>query len=367
MTAVCQNPSMRLPIREHLVGTSGFSAGVAPSGFVRLHANENPLGPSPLALKAIAAAVASCHHYGDPQGEDLRTALSEVLQLPQESIVLGNGSDEIIHYLSLAVLEEGSSIVVGDPSFIRYEAGAHLQNATVRKVPLDNHDRHDLEAMADAVDQTTRLVFIANPNNPTGTLVFRKELDRFLCRVPEPTIVVLDEAYYEYVEHSEYPDAAEYVSRGHRVVGLRTFSKTHGLAGLRIGYGVMPPQLAHVINAIRQPFNTNNLARVAGVAALRDEEHLRKTRDLNRHSLDRIKRIVESYGGRTTQSYANFVWVDFGRPAAPICKALFEKGVLVRSGEMFGKPNHMRISSGTKEDMDRLEEAFRATCEALAS
>lgn len=358
---------MRMPIRKHLMRLRGFSPGVAPSSIARLHANENPLGPSPLALQAIAEAAQSSHLYADSDGTQLKKKLSESLSLPAECILLGNGSDEIIHYLSLAVLENDSSIVVGDPGFVRYEAGAHLQNAKITRVALDDEDQHDLNAMADAIDENTRLIFIANPNNPTGTLVFREELNRFLTRIPETAIVVLDEAYYEFVESAQHPSAADYVRDGKPLVGLRTFSKSYGLAGLRIGYGLMPAELAEVINAIRQPFNTNNLAQAAAVAALEDEEHLRKSKELNRRSLKRIAAIVESHGAKARESHANFVWADFGRPVAALCQALFEQGVLVRSGEMFGKPNHIRISSGTEENMDRLERAFHAAHEALAS
>lgn len=321
---------------------------------VKLASNENPLGPSPKAVAAVQAAAAQMHVYPDGSAHRLRTALASKFGLSAKQILVGNGSDELIHLLGLVLLDEGSEMMMGDPSFSRYDAAAHLSVAKLVKVPLDADFRHDLPAMARAVTAKTRLIWIANPNNPTGTVVRRSEVDRFLDDVPEDVVVVLDEAYYEFAAGlSDFPNSLDYVTAGRpNVVGLRTFSKAYGLAGIRVGYGFAPLAIADAIERAREPFDVNSLAQVAAVAALDDDEHIRDTVETNRRGLARLAGVFEEVGARPLESFANFVYADLGRPARPVFDALLRRGVITRPGDVLGNPSCLRVSVGTEEEME---------------
>lgn len=319
---------------------------------VKLASNENPYGPSPKALAAIARAAEGLHVYPDGASYALRNALSEFHRVPMERIAVGNGSDELLHLLGLALLEPGDEVIMGDPGFSRYDASAHLAPCTLVKVPLDAAYRHDLCAMAASVTGRTKLIFIANPNNPTGTIVRRDEFERFLDAIPETAVVVLDEAYYEFAEGVEgYPDSRDYLDRPN-VVGMRTFSKTYGLAGIRIGYGFFPPAIADALDRAREPFDVNSLAQAAAIAALEDTDHIARTVAGNRAGLARLAEIARSVGARPIESHANFLLMDLGRPAHPVFEALLREGVIVRSGEPLGVPSCLRVSVGTPEEIE---------------
>ncbi|RYG16731.1 histidinol-phosphate transaminase, partial [bacterium] len=279
---------------------------------VKLASNENPLGPSPKAVAAVQEAATRMHIYPDGSAHNLRTALSAKFGLPTNQILVGNGSDELIHLLGLILLDEDSEMLMADPSFSRYDAAAHLAPAKLVKVPLDADYRHDLPAMAKAVTDRTKLVWIANPNNPTGTVVKEQEFSQFLHDIPVDTIVVLDEAYYEFAMGVEgYPDSVEYIKAGWpNVVGLRTFSKAYGLAGIRVGYGFASPVVADAIERAREPFDVNALAQVAAVAALDDDEHIQKTVELNRRGLETLAQAFKEVGAKPLESYANFMYAD---------------------------------------------------------
>ncbi|MCW5941495.1 MAG: histidinol-phosphate transaminase [Fimbriimonadaceae bacterium] len=332
---------------------------------VKLASNENPLGPSPKAIEAVERAAETMHLYPDASAHDLNAALGYHLRLAPERIVIGNGSDELIHLLGLVLLEnESDELVMGDPSFVRYEASAQLANARLVKVPLDEDFRHDLPAMAKAVTERTRLVYIANPNNPTGTIVRRDEFERFLGDLPTDVLVVLDEAYYEYAAGADgYPSSLDYVHANRNVFGMRTFSKAYGLAGIRVGYGFGPPEVVDAIHRAREPFNVNSLAQAAAIAALGDREHLARTVATNRAGLERLGLLMRSLGASVVESYGNFAFVDLGRPAEPVFEALLRKGVIVRAGRHIGHPDCLRVTVGTDEELDFFEEAIR---EALA-
>jgi histidinol-phosphate aminotransferase len=274
--------------------------------------------------------------------------------------MLGNGSDELIHLIGLLFLGgESDEIIVGDPSFSRYDAAAQLVPCRLVKVRLDRQYRHDLPAMARVVNPNTRLVFIANPNNPTGTIVRRKELISFLLDLPTSVTVVLDEAYFEFAEDEhDYPDSLDYVREGFNVIGLRTFSKAYGLAGIRLGYGFASPEVIDAIDRVREPFDVNSLAQAAGVAALEDAEHLNRTVANNREGLVNLARAFEKAGARPMESYANFVFADLGRPARPVFEALLSKGVITRSGHALGDDNCLRVSVGTPEEIEIFSQAF---------
>lgn len=327
---------------------------------VKLASNENPLGPSPKAVAALKKAAEEAHIYPDAAAHDFRRAASEKFGVPYEQVLVGNGSDELIHLLGLVFLESPEDeIIVGYPSFVRYDAAAHLAGSKLVAVPLDSEYRHDLPAMLAAVTPNTKLLFIANPNNPTGTLVSKAEVDALLDRLPEHVTVVLDEAYFEFAEDQpEYPNSTDYVRAGRNVVGLRTLSKTYGLAGIRLGYGFAPPAIADAINRAREPFNVNSLAQVAGVAALEDDEHVKRTVENNRRGLQRLAGVFEKLGAKPCPSFANFIFADLGKPARPVFQALLERGIIVRSGDVLGAPTCLRVSVGTEEEIELFVEAI---------
>ncbi len=336
---------------------------------VKLASNENPWGPSPLALDAMRSAVEDLSRYPDGAAHDLRTAISQHFNLPMNQIVVGNGSDELIRMLGLVLIcSEEDEVVMGDPSFVQYAAVAGLAPCKLIRVPLDGAQTHDLDAMANAFTDRTKIVFVANPNNPTGTVVGKTELDAFMKRIPEGAVLVLDEAYFEFANAylPNYPSSQDYLSTD-RVVGLRTFSKAYGLAGLRVGYGFFPAWLSDAMERVRSPFNVNSLAQVAGVAALKDTAHLAKTLSGTKIALDRLMSIFERVGAKATKSYANFVWADLGRPARPVFQALLEHGIIVRPGDILGNEYAVRVSVGTPEDLDVFEAALVETMkEAVA-
>lgn len=329
---------------------------------VKLASNENPLGPSPLAVEAVREAAGQMHVYPDGVAYDLRQAISDKFSLPAEQVILGNGSDELIHLLGLVFLGDPSDeVLCGDPSFVRYDAAAHLSASKLVKVPLDAHYKHDLAAMAKRVTERTKLVFIANPNNPTGTIVDRADLEAFLRDLPASVVTVLDEAYYEFA--ADVPSRAnslDFIKEGMPVVGLRTFSKAYGLAGIRVGYGFAPAFIVDAIERARAPFNVNSLAQVAAIAALNDEAHVRATVENNRRGLRRISEVLQAAGAQTFESFGNFVFADLHQPAEPVFQALLRKGVIVRPGGAFGAPNCLRVSVGTEEEVSAFVEAFNA-------
>ncbi len=325
---------------------------------VKLASNENPYGPSPKALAAIAGAAGGLHVYPDGSSRALREALGAFHGVPMERIVVGNGSDELIHLLGLVLLEPGDEMIMGDPGFSRYDASAHLTPCRLVKVPLDAGYRHDLLAMAAAVTERTKLVFLANPNNPTGTIVRRPELEAFLDAVPERVAVVIDEAYFEFAAPFEgYPDSRDYLGRPN-VVGMRTFSKTYGLAGIRVGYGFFPAAIADAMHRAREPFDVNSLAQAAAIAALGDTEHIARTVAGNTAGLARLGEIARGVGAVPVESQANFLLMDVGRPARPVFEALLREGVIVRSGEALGVPTCLRVSVGTPEEIETFGEAL---------
>lgn len=327
---------------------------------VKLASNENPIGPSPRAIEAVTRAAQTMHLYPDASAHTLVHALATRLGLSPECIVLGNGSDELIHLLGLVALDgPETELLMGDPSFVRYDSSALLAQARLVKVPVDADLRLDLPAMARAINDRTRLIYLANPNNPTGTIVRRNDFEAFLRDVPGEALVVLDEAYYEYaMDVPDYPRSLDYVSRDERVFALRTFSKAYGLAGIRVGYGFGSPAIVDAIHRVREPFNVNSLAQAAALVALDDEDYLQRSITSNRAGLQRIATVLRRVGARPFESYANFVLADLGRPAQPVFEALLRRGVIVRAGSMMGHPNYLRVSVGKPDELDLFEEAL---------
>ena len=369
---------MAVRILPHVLGMTPYSPGkpvdevkreMGLDRVVKLASNENPLGPSPKAVAAVREAAERMHVYPDGAAYTLRMKIAERFGVGPKRVLVGNGSDELIHLLGLVLLEEGDEMMMADPGFSRYDASAHLAKATLVKVPVDAAMRHDLPAMARALTPKTRLVWVANPNNPTGTVVRRGELDRFLADVPDDVVVVLDEAYMEFAEGlPDFPDSLDYVRAGRsNVVGLRTFSKAYGLAGIRVGYGFAPEAIADAIDRAREPFDVNSLAQVAAVAALDDDAHLRSTVRMNRRGLETLAGVFAEVGARPFESFANFVYADLGRPARPVFDALLRRGFITRCGDVLGNPTCLRVSVGTDEEMDIFVKEFREVMSPVVS
>ena len=363
--AVAENISRLVPYRpgkpiEEVERELGLT------GIIKLASNENSLGPSPKAREAIQAFAAKMHVYPDASAFALRRALAERLVVAPESLVFGNGSDDLIHLLGVTFLTPGDEVIQAHPSFVRYEAAAILNEAPCHLVPLTSDWVHDLDAMADRINRNTRLLFVTNPNNPTGTIVGRAALERLLDRVPERCLVVLDEAYYEYAaDEPDYPDTLRYIREGRNVAVLRTFSKAYGLAGLRIGYGVLRPETATWLERTREPFNVNALAQAAALAALDDTAHVAATVAMNEAGKRAFYAAFEELGLPYAPTYANFVWVDTGKDCRAVFHALLHRGVITRTGDIFGAPTHLRVTIGTPEENAKFLAALRETLPAL--
>ncbi len=323
--------------------------GIAPGEIVKLASNENPLGPSPKARQAMIEALDRAHFYPDGAGYYLREAIAENLGLSIANVILGNGSNEIIEFLGHAYLQPGDEVVVAAHSFAVYRLMAQLFGAKVIDVP-DPDFTADLEAMLAAITPKTKEVFIANPNNPTGTMVFQNDIDRFMERVPDHVMVIFDEAYYEFLD--EPPDVLKYVRAGRHVVVLRTFSKIQGLANLRIGYGVAAPEIIEVLQRSRQPFNANGIAQAGALAGLRDQAHMEETRRVTREGRDFLQAEFLDMGLEFVPSHANFVLVRVG-DGKTVFDALLRRGIIVRAMGSYGLPEWIRVSVGTM-DQNRL-------------
>ena len=330
--------------------------GLEPSAIIKLASNENPLGPSPKALAAMRDALERANFYPDGGGWALRSAIAEKLGLERANVVLGNGSNEIIEFLGHAFLEPGTEVVTAKHAFAVYTLMAQLFGATTVEVD-DPGYTHDLEAMLAAITPRTRQVFIANPNNPTGTLVGQAELDAFMARVPEHVVVVFDEAYYEFLDNA--PDVLKYVREGRNVVVMRTFSKIQGLAALRIGYGLAPAKLAEVLQKTRQPFNANSIAQAGAAAGIRDDEHMRRTRELTHEGRNYLQTEFAAMGLEFVPSHANFVLVRVGNGDA-VFQELLRQGIIVRAMRSYKLPAWIRVSVGTMEQNRRFIEALRS-------
>jgi len=329
------------------------------SNSVKLASNENPLGPSPLALQALREALPGIHRYPDGGGHYLRQALARHWDVAPDLVILGNGSNELLELAGRCFLLPGDEAVYAEQAFIVYDMVAQVTGATKVTVPLTNFT-HDLDGIRAAISPRTKLVFIGNPNNPTGTAVPARALEAFLESVPSEVLVILDEAYYEYLPPELTPDALRFVRAGRLVLVLRTFSKIYGLAGLRIGYGIGPAPLVGLLNRAREPFNTNSLAQAAATAALSDEQHVASTRAITETGRKFLTEQCRALGLRVVPSVANFLLVDVGRPGPATADALLRHGVIVRPMAGYGFPTHLRISVGTPPENERCIAALKA-------
>jgi len=323
--------------------------GLDPGQIVKLASNENPIGPSPKAVEAMQAALRKAHFYPDGGGYHLRSAIAERFGLDREQVMLGNGSNEIIEFLGHAFLKPGDNIVVAEHAFSVYRIMAHLFGAGTVEVP-DPDFVADVEAMAAAVGPRTRIIYLANPNNPTGTCVGESRLDRLVSLVPGSVIIALDEAYYEFLQTP--PRTLKYLADHENVILLRTFSKIQGLAALRIGYGLAHPALIQLLQKTRQPFNVNAIAQAGALAGLEDQEHQAKTRRVTDEGRELLERAFAERGLEFVRSAANFVLVkvDDGQD---LFRQLLRRGVIVRAMNEYKLPDWIRVSVGTREQNQR--------------
>ncbi|HUG99731.1 MAG TPA: histidinol-phosphate transaminase [Gammaproteobacteria bacterium] len=334
------------------------------TGIVKLASNENPLGPAPTVLAAIAGAAAAASRYPDANGFELKGVLAARHGVTADCVTLGNGSNDVLVLLAESFLGPGHAAVYSRHAFAVYAlavqaTGARHRVADALSAGHEQQYGHDLEAMAALVDDKTRLVFIANPNNPTGSWLKSHALERFIAALPGHVLVVVDEAYFEYVREPDYPDTSRWVERYPNLVVTRTFSKAFGLAGLRIGYAVSHPDIADILNRIRQPFNTSSLAQAAALAALQDEAHLARSVELNAAGLQRVAAACADLGLGVLPSVGNFLLVDMRVAAQPLFEALLREAVIVRPVANYGLPNHLRISIGTPAENERLVSALQ--------
>lgn len=332
------------------------------TGVLKLASNENPLGPSPRAQAALVASAGAIHVYPDAGAFRLREALAARLGRPIHQIIVGNGSDEIIRLAAEALLGPGDEAVICEPTFGEYLYAVRLLGAT--PVIVRSERGQDLQAMLAAVTPRTKMVFVCNPNNPTGTIVTGPEFTGFLKAMPPGVLVVYDAAYREYVAAPDYPEGLDCVRQGASLLVLRTFSKVYGLAGLRIGYGIGPAGLVSLLYRVKEPFNVNLPAQAAALAALSDEEHVARSVAANAAGRERLYAGLAALGLDFLPSQANFVLANLLREAQPVYEALLRRGVIVRPASVFGLPRWIRITVGTEAQNARLLGALAGALEA---
>ncbi len=318
------------------------------SGSIKLASNENPLGPSPKAIAAIRRVLEGLNRYPDGSGFHLSQALAKKYEVDILQLVLGNGSNELIELAVRTLVQPGDEVISADPSFVVYKMITQAAGGKNVIVPCRDN-RHDLDAMAERITPKTRIVFIANPNNPTGTMNTKTEIDRFMARVPDEVLVVVDEAYFEYVTRADYPDSLDHLKAGRNVLALRTFSKIYGLAGLRIGYGITTREIAELMNKVRQPFNTNSLAQIGALAALADHKHVDKSIAVNNEGKQFLYQTFDRLGIAYIPTETNFILFETQHDGRELYNTLIKTGVIIRP--MGGKK--LRVTIGLPEENKR--------------
>jgi histidinol-phosphate aminotransferase len=358
---------------EHILGIAPYEPGkpieelereLGIQWAIKLASNENPLSPSDRVQKAIAAALPNLNRYPDGSGFYLRQALAKRNNVAPEQIVLGNGSNELIELIVRGFLRPGEEAIIPHPSFVVYPMIVQAAGGIRVVITLKDY-RLDLEAMARAVTPLTKLVFIANPNNPTGTIVTAVEVEQFMARIPPAVIVVFDEAYIEFAAGPDFPSTLSYVRQGRKVFVLRTFSKASSLAGLRVGYGIAEADAMALLHRVRQPFNVNSLAHAAALASLEDDGHILECLRMNEAGRHFLYDEFAGLGLKYVTSRANFILVDVGRSAHEVYQRLLREGVIVRPMTSFGMETALRITVGTPEENRRLIKALRKCLEEV--
>jgi len=324
---------------------------------VKLASNENPLGPSPKAIAAITSSLSNLNRYPDSGGYYLKKKLAAKRNVKMENIILGNGSDEVLQMIVRTFLSPGEEVIMGTPTFAFYEIVVGAARGRAVLVPLKNF-AYDLDLMREKVTPATKIVIITNPNSPTGTMIGKRDFDGFLNAIPDDVIVVVDEAYAEYVQSDDFPDTRSYLNAGKNMIILRTFSKIYGLAGLRIGYGISSGKLISYLEKVREPFNTNSLAQAGALAALDDEEHLEKTRRNNREGLRYLYGELGHLGLEYLPTEANFFLVNVKRDCQRVHQALLGEGVIIRPMDSYGLDEYIRVTVGLPEENRKFVEAL---------
>ena len=356
-------------VKPHILEISPYQPGkpveelereLGISGAIKLASNENPHGPSPLALAAMREALDDVNRYPDGYGFELRARLAEEFSVDPAQLSFGCGADEILELLAKSFLGPGDECVYAWPSFAMYPVVVKGMGATAVTVPLDDALTHDLPAMADAVTERTKMVIVCNPNNPTGTSVGRAAFDAFVESLPRDLILVVDEVYWDFARRSDFPSTLAWVEQRPGTISMRSFSKLYGLAGLRIGYAISDVELAGILDRARHPFNVSRLAEVAALAALDDVEHVRRTLTENARGVEYLERELSLLGIETWPTDTNFL---LARTGADTYEKLLPEGVIVRPLSGFGLTEHVRITIGSAEENERLVKALRKLCE----
>jgi histidinol-phosphate aminotransferase len=359
-------------VPEHVRNLSGYTPGKSLRqaqqesnvNCIKMASNENPFGPSPMAVKAMQSVLAESNFYPDNNASELRQKLAEHHKVQPEQVVPTAGSTALLGIIARTLLSPGLNAITSERSFIVYPIATQAAGGELIRVPMRD-DGFDLNAIAAAVDQHTRIIYIANPNNPTGTLIPAKELDHFLDTVPAHVIVILDEAYHDFAQHFaairkvDYSHALDYVNQGRKIVVLRTFSKAHGLAGVRVGYGIGPSELMSYFARMRTTFSISAVAQAAALAALDDEAHIQKTLKNNSEQAELLTARIADLGYQPLPTWANFVYWELRDDAAAVAKRLQAEGVIVRPLAPWDAPTAIRVTIGTPEQNDIFLKAFK--------
>ena len=359
---------MKLTVPEHISAIKPYVAGkpieevereYGIQNSLKLASNENPLGPSPMAVAAIHQVLGNLHRYPDAGGYELTHAIAEKYNLDRGNIVLGNGSDDIIALLATVFLKPADEVILPQPSFLFYEISLRSSGALPIWVPLKSY-KTDLAGMIQKISPKTRMIFLNVPHNPTGSIILKRDFEDFLAEIPPQIVIVLDEAYIEFTSDPNCVNSLDFLKTDKPIVGMRTFSKAFGLAGLRVGYGVMPPALAELLHRVRQPFNVNTLAQAAATAALDDAEFLKRTINLVHDELEFIYAALDKLKRPYIRSQANFLMVEIGKSqtADKVFEKMLMHGVIVRSMSAYGYPQHIRVNIGKHEENIRFLEAL---------
>ena len=321
---------------------------------IKLASNENPIGPSPKAVNAIRKYLNNINYYPEGGCPELISALAKKHNLSPSNIIVGNGSNEILELIAEAFLKQGDEVIITNLTFVVYKMVSLLMDANIVPAELKDY-RYDLDAISGKITDKTKIIFICNPNNPTGTMVTEAEVEKFMGNIPDNTIVIFDEAYYEYVTRSDFPNTLKYLVANKNVFILRTFSKIYGLAGLRIGYGMANPEFIEILNRVRQPFNVNSLAQEAALAGLKDEKHVAESIKVNNEGIQFLYKSFSEMNMKYIETSANFIFLDLGRSNKQVVNDLLKKGIIVRDiGDTY-----IRVTVGTQSQNEKFINAFK--------
>ncbi len=332
----------------------------------KLNSNENPLGPSPKVVETLKKYITEVHHYPEASYYELKKALAEKWEVSPEQVVVGNGSDEVIEFTFKALLEQNNEIIVSKPSFLMYEKFAQIYGVKVKFVKLTENLTHNPDGILKNITEKTKIIFLDHPHNPTGSVLNRKTWEEFLKRVPPHVLIVIDEAYGDFIDNPDVPSGVELLKKGYNVLVIRTFSKSLGLAGLRLGYGITFPELSKILDLVRQPFNISLLAYKAGLAVLEDKEYIKKSIELVKEGRKYLTQNLRAFGFKVYPSQANFIMVDLGKKADILYQSLLKRGFLIRPLNAYGFDSAVRISIGLPEENQAFIENLKEILNNLA-